>query len=81
MMIAAEKLGLPYLSAYLNAIEANFEHGANFAAYGATIQPTNSMLYGNGANPFSLNIQLLQFHQLKQRSYELHEQGWFLNPD
>ncbi|XP_021743517.1 GDSL esterase/lipase At5g14450-like [Chenopodium quinoa] len=71
----AEKSKIPHLSAYLHAIEANFEHGADFAAYGATIQPADSKLYGSGANPIALNIQLLQFHQLKQRSHEVYQQA------
>ncbi|XVF43889.1 hypothetical protein PTKIN_Ptkin02bG0077000 [Pterospermum kingtungense] len=32
----ADELKLPFLSAYLDAIESNFRHGANFAASGST---------------------------------------------
>ncbi|KAI7996209.1 GDSL esterase/lipase [Camellia lanceoleosa] len=39
----AEKLGLPYLNAYLDSVESNFRHGANFAASGSTIKPVPSM--------------------------------------
>ncbi|XP_057547097.1 GDSL esterase/lipase At5g14450-like isoform X2 [Amaranthus tricolor] len=63
----AEELELPYLSSYLDAIEGNFRHGANFAAFGAPIQPVNANIYGNLFNPLALNIQLLQFQQLKER--------------
>ena len=41
MCNAAEHLGIPYLSAYLNSIKPNFEHGANFATRGATIRQQN----------------------------------------
>ncbi|KAK9681866.1 hypothetical protein RND81_10G033100 [Saponaria officinalis] len=33
---AAESLGLPYLSAYLNSVGSNFSHGANFATAGSS---------------------------------------------
>lgn len=66
---------MPYLSSYLDAIEGNFRHGANFAAFGAPIQPVNANIYGNLFNPLALNIQLLQFQQLKERIGELQKQG------
>lgn len=47
----------------------------NFAASGSTIQPVDSKLFGAGFNPLSLNIQLSQFEQLKERSMELYNQG------
>ncbi|XAR66910.1 Alpha-L-fucosidase [Bertholletia excelsa] len=68
----AEKLGLPYLSPYLDAIgviDATFRHGANFAASGATIRPEPSM------NPFHLSLQISQFKQLKARTIELYNQA------
>ena len=71
----AEKLGLPFLSAYLDSIEPNFRHGANFGASGSTIQPTDAKLFGAGFNPLSLNIQLLQFEQFKDRTKEPFNQG------
>ncbi|CAK9176004.1 unnamed protein product [Ilex paraguariensis] len=67
----AEELGLPYLSAYLDSIGTNYQHGANFAASGSTIQQTNANLCGAGFNPLSLDIQVLQFEQFKARSIEL----------
>ncbi|XVE74936.1 hypothetical protein DITRI_Ditri12bG0058700 [Diplodiscus trichospermus] len=68
----ADELKLPFLSAYLDAIESNFRHGANFAASGSTIQPANGELFGAGFNPLSLDIQLLQFEQLKERTNEVY---------
>ncbi|XP_074274390.1 GDSL esterase/lipase At4g01130-like isoform X1 [Silene latifolia] len=70
----AEKLGLPYLSAYLDAMAAEFKHGANFAVSGSTIKPVDGELYAQAANPLSLNIQLLQFQQFKQRVDEVYKQ-------
>ncbi|GMY26334.1 GDSL esterase/lipase At3g27950-like isoform X1 [Fagus crenata] len=78
----AEKLGLPLLSAYLDSIEPNFRHGANFAASGSTIQPADAKLFGAGFNPLSLNIQLLQFEQFKDRTNEPFNQAtrsWIKN--
>ncbi|KAI9169342.1 hypothetical protein LWI28_010899 [Acer negundo] len=60
----ADKLGLPYLNAYLDALLPNFRHGAGFAAAGATIQPVDAKIFGAGFNPLSLDIQLL--HKSKQ---------------
>ncbi|XP_057948791.1 GDSL esterase/lipase At5g14450-like [Malania oleifera] len=68
----AEELGLPHLSSYLDSIGTNFQHGANFAASGSTIQPANGKLFDYGFNPISLNIQLLQFIQFKERTHELY---------
>ena len=74
IILAAERLGLPYLSAYLNAIEANFQHGADFSASG-TIQHVDGNLYGSDLNPLSLDVQLLQFDDLKERTSGLYAQG------
>ncbi|XP_057495464.1 GDSL esterase/lipase At3g27950-like isoform X1 [Actinidia eriantha] len=65
----AEKLGLPYLSAYLDSVGTNFSHGANFAASGASINPVPT------ANPIHLGLQLSQFEQFKARAIELYNQG------
>lgn len=76
----AEKLSLPYLSAYLDSIGTNFRHGANFATGGSTIQPVDIKIFGAGFSPISLQIQLLQFKQFKARTEELFKEGqvWFL---
>ncbi|KAK4841576.1 hypothetical protein QYF36_006805 [Acer negundo] len=71
----ADKLGLPYLNAYLDALLPNFRHGAGFAAAGATIQPVDAKIFGAGFNPLSLDIQLLQFEQLKERVNEFYNQA------
>ncbi|KAI3931300.1 hypothetical protein MKX01_040217 [Papaver californicum] len=71
----AEHLGLPYLHAYLDSIRSNFEHGANFATGGSTIQPSNASFYQSGVSPFSLDVQLWQFDQFKARSGELYRQA------
>ena len=66
---------MPYLSAYLDAFQANFQHGTDFAASGTTIQHVDGKLYGSGFNPLSLDVQLLQFEHLKERTNELYAQG------
>ncbi|XP_024991768.1 GDSL esterase/lipase At3g26430-like isoform X1 [Cynara cardunculus var. scolymus] len=71
----AERLGLPYLSAFLDSIGSNFRHGANFAASGCTIQPADSLMLNRTFNPLTLDIQLLQFEQFKKRSSELYLEG------
>ncbi|KDP26685.1 hypothetical protein JCGZ_17843 [Jatropha curcas] len=75
----AEKLELPYLSAYLDSIGTNFRHGANFATGGSTIQPADGNIFGSGFSPISLDIQLSQFEQFKERTLELYNQGRTLN--
>lgn len=74
-MHAAEKLALPFLNLYLDSLLPNFVNGANFAVSGATIQPVDGKLFEAGFNHFSLNIQLLQFEQFKDRTIELNNQG------
>nr|GMD21677.1 GDSL esterase/lipase At5g14450-like [Ipomoea batatas] len=69
----AEKLGLPYLSAFLDSIGTNFTHGANFAVGGATIQQSNGKMFGVGFSPLSLDKQLSQFEQLRMRTAEFSE--------
>ncbi|XP_022938610.1 GDSL esterase/lipase At3g27950-like isoform X1 [Cucurbita moschata] len=60
----AEKLKLPYLSAYLDSLGTNFRHGANFATGGSSICP-------GGYSPFHLGIQVSQFIQFKSRITDL----------
>ncbi|KAF8037527.1 hypothetical protein BT93_B0429 [Corymbia citriodora subsp. variegata] len=61
----AEDLKLPYLSPYLDSIETNFRHGANFATGGSSIRP-------GGYSPFDLSIQISQFKRFKSRVTELY---------
>ncbi|KAK8491353.1 hypothetical protein V6N13_126198 [Hibiscus sabdariffa] len=55
----AENLRLPYLSAYLDSIDTNFWHGANFVTGGSTIQPLDARMSKIGHSPISLDIQLV----------------------
>ncbi|KAJ0725808.1 putative alpha-L-fucosidase [Helianthus annuus] len=63
----AQSFGLPYLSAYLDALGSNFTHGANFATAGSTIRPQNTTLAQSGFSPFSLNVQWYQFNDFHRR--------------
>ncbi|KAL9227410.1 hypothetical protein vseg_003099 [Gypsophila vaccaria] len=71
----AEQVALPYLSAYLNSLEANFSHGANFATGGSTIRRENETIFQYGISPFSLDVQIWHFDQLKSRSKDLYAQA------
>ncbi|PON46443.1 Lipase [Trema orientale] len=71
----AERIGLPYLSAYLNSLGTNYRHGANFATGGSTIRRPNETIYEYGISPFSLDMQVVQFNQFKARSRVLYEQA------
>ncbi|KAI9075584.1 hypothetical protein K1719_042490 [Acacia pycnantha] len=71
----AEKLKLPYLSAYLNSLGTNYRHGANFATGGSTIRRQNETIFEYGISPFSLDMQIVQFVQFKARSIELYKQA------
>ncbi|KAL7093789.1 hypothetical protein ACP275_11G061300 [Erythranthe tilingii] len=71
----AESLGLPYLSAYLDALGSNFTNGANFATAGSTIRPQNMTLHQSGFSPFSLNVQYYQFNDFQRRSQYIRNQG------
>ncbi|KAL3526421.1 hypothetical protein ACH5RR_011077 [Cinchona calisaya] len=62
----AEKLGLPYLSAYLDSIGTNFRHGANFAIAGSSIRH-------GGYSPFPLDIQIAQFLRFKSQTAALYK--------
>ncbi|XP_022151766.1 GDSL esterase/lipase At3g26430, partial [Momordica charantia] len=64
----AKSLGLPYLSAYLDALGANFTHGANFATAGSTIRPQNTTIQQSGFSPISLNVQYNEFYDFRRRS-------------
>lgn len=72
-----EQLALPYLSAYLDSIGSNFQHGANFATGGATIRPQNESWFQNYYSPFSLDIQVKHFDRFKTQTTYLYNQGHF----
>ncbi|KAI3793919.1 hypothetical protein L1987_36542 [Smallanthus sonchifolius] len=65
-----EYIGLPYVSAYLDTINTDYRHGANFATRGSTIRKQNLTIL-QGISPFSLDIQTLQFTQFKARIIDL----------
>ncbi|KAF8015660.1 hypothetical protein BT93_H1245 [Corymbia citriodora subsp. variegata] len=71
----AEKLGLPFVSAYLDSVGSDYRHGANFATGGSTIQPIDGRAFDARFSPISLNVQLLQFQQFKARTSELFSDG------
>ncbi|KAI7746413.1 hypothetical protein M8C21_033643 [Ambrosia artemisiifolia] len=71
----AEYIGLPYLSAYLDTINTDYRHGANFATGGSTIRRQNETIFQNGISPFSLDIQTVQFTQFKTRIIGLWSSG------
>ena len=66
------------MSAYLDSIGTNFKHGANFATGGSTIQPVDTRIFTRNYSAISLDIQILQFEQFKERSIELYNQGWMM---
>ncbi|KAJ4845341.1 hypothetical protein Tsubulata_043196 [Turnera subulata] len=70
----AERLKLPYLSAYLNSLGTNYRRGANFATGGSTIMKPNETIYEYGISPFFLGMQIVQFDQFRARSAELYNQ-------
>lgn len=71
----AEKLGLPFLSAYLDSVGSDYLHGANFATGGSTIQPIDGRAFEARLSPISLDVQLLQLQQFKARTNELFSDG------
>ncbi|RRT82534.1 hypothetical protein B296_00015261 [Ensete ventricosum] len=73
-----ESLGLPHISAFLDSVAANFSHGANFATSLSTILPQNVTLARGGYSPFSLDVQLKQFLQLRHRSRAVYRRGMSL---
>ncbi|KAG9446779.1 hypothetical protein H6P81_012907 [Aristolochia fimbriata] len=64
----ANRVGLPYLDAYLNSLGTNFSHGANFATAGSTIRHPVDTFFDGGFSPFPLDVQFWQFSQFKSRS-------------
>ncbi|XP_062158430.1 GDSL esterase/lipase At3g26430-like [Alnus glutinosa] len=71
----AESLGLPYLSAYLDSVGSNFNHGANFATAGSTIRPQNTTMSQSGYSPVSLDVQFVQFSDFHRRSQIFNKKG------
>ncbi|KAL3835620.1 hypothetical protein ACJIZ3_010356 [Penstemon smallii] len=75
--LIAERLGLPYLSAFLDSIGSNFNHGANFATAGSTIRPQNTTISQSGYSPFDLNVQLAQYSDFLKRSQIIRKREGF----
>ncbi|KAL2468780.1 GDSL esterase/lipase [Forsythia ovata] len=71
----AQALGLPFLSPYLQPIESDYRHGANFATSGSTVLLPNTSVFVSRTSPFSLAIQLNQMKQFKSRVDELNLTG------
>ncbi|KAK6922293.1 GDSL lipase/esterase [Dillenia turbinata] len=74
-LIITQEVGLPYLSAYLDAVGSNFTHGANFATAGSTIRDQNTTLLQGGFSPISLNFQWVEFNDFKRRTQIFRKEG------
>lgn len=72
---AAQALGLPFLSPYLQSLGSDYKHGVNFATSASTVLQPNTSLFVSGISPFSLNIQINQMKQFKAKVDELHSSG------
>lgn len=70
--LAAQALGLPFLSPYLQSIGSDYKHGANFATLASTVLLPNTSLFVTGISPFSLAIQLNQMKAFKTQVEEFH---------
>jgi len=75
LVFSAQSFGLPYLSAYLDAVGSNFSHGANFATAGSTIRPQNTTLHQSGFSPISLDVQFNEFYEFRRRSQVARTRG------
>ncbi|XP_057426468.1 GDSL esterase/lipase ENOD8-like [Lotus japonicus] len=71
----AQNFELPYLSAYLDSLGANYSHGASFATASATIKLPDSVVPQCTFSPFFLGLQYLQFQQFIARTQFIREQG------
>ncbi|KAL6552931.1 hypothetical protein OROGR_006773 [Orobanche gracilis] len=74
--LLAGHLGLPYLNPYLDSIGSigsSYRHGTNFATGGATILRPDESWFLNGVSPFSLEIQVEHYTQLKDRTAYFHK--------
>lgn len=70
---AAQALGLPFLSPYLQSIGSDYTHGVNFATLASTVLLPNTSLFVTGISPFSLAIQINQMKAFKTRVEEFHQ--------
>ena len=72
---SAEKLGLQYLSAYLDSVGSNYSHGANFATAGSTVRPQNTTKSQSGYSPISLDVQFAEYSDFHKRSQVVRKRG------
>lgn len=70
--LAAQALGFPFLSPYLQSIGSDYRHGANYATLASTVLLPNTSLFVTGISPFSLAIQLNQMKEFKVKVDEFH---------
>nr|XP_043624631.1 GDSL esterase/lipase At3g26430-like [Erigeron canadensis] len=70
-----QSLGLPYLSAFLDALGSNFTQGANFATGGSTIRPQNTTRHQSGLSPISLNVQSYQLNDFYHRTQIIRKES------
>jgi hypothetical protein len=73
--LAAQALGIPFLSPYLQSIGSDYRHGANYATLASTVLLPNTSLFVTGISPFSLAIQLNQMKQFAKQVKEPDQQG------
>lgn len=75
---AAQALGLPFLSPYLQSIGSDYKHGVNFATSASPVLQPNTSLFATGVSPFYLAVQINQMKQFKARVEEFKSQGFIL---
>lgn len=74
-LFAAQALGLPFLSPYLQSIGSDYKHGVNFATSASTVILPTTSVFVSGISPFSLTIQLNQMKQFKAKVDEQKSGG------
>ena len=72
---AAQAFGLPFLSPYLQSIDSDFRHGANYASNAGTVLKPNTSQYVTGISPFYLGVQYKQMLDFKVRVLDLLSKG------
>ncbi|KAJ8616262.1 hypothetical protein MRB53_035634 [Persea americana] len=77
----AQAFGMPFLSPYLQSINPNFKHGANFATLASTVLLPTTSLFVSGISPFSLAIQLNQMIYFQAEVVQLRQKGYLPPPD
>jgi len=75
LILAAQAIGIPFLSPYLQSIGSDYKHGANYATLASTVLLPNTSLFVTGISPFSLAIQLNQMKQFATKVKEADQKG------